>query len=99
MTSLVQTQALSGFLQGNLSKIQRLQGLLKTILQFSRTKSLGKLLIKVLKFFFKNAEIMEKLVLENEYEIVVPLFGAAFYTGLDLFQGRFNFQGLFMKDL
>ena len=38
---------------------------------------------------------MEKLVLENEYEIVVPLFGAAFaapnkgttiYTDLDLFQ-------------
>ena len=31
---------------------------------------------------------MEKLVLENEYEIVVPLFGAAFaiYTELDLYQ-------------
>ena len=38
---------------------------------------------------------MEKLVLENEYEIVVPLFGAAFaapnkaqqfYTDLDLYQ-------------
>ena len=39
---------------------------------------------------------MEKLVLENRYEIVVPLFGAAlaahqikaqqFYTDLDLYQ-------------
>ena len=38
---------------------------------------------------------MEKLVLENEYKIVVPLFGAAlllqikaqqFYTDLDLYQ-------------
>ena len=29
---------------------------------------------------------MEKLVLENEYKIVVPLFGAAFYTELDLYQ-------------
>ena len=29
---------------------------------------------------------MEKLVLENEYESVVPLFGAAFYTDLDLYQ-------------
>ena len=99
MTSLVPTQALSGFIQGSLSKIQTFQGLLKTILQFSRTKSLGKLLIEVLKFFFKNAEIMEKLVQENENEIVVPLFGAAFYTDLDLFQGRFNFQELFKKDL
>ena len=33
----------------------------------------------MLKFFFKNArQIMEKLVLENEYKIVVPLYGAAF---------------------
>ena len=35
----------------------------------------------MLKFFFKNARlrhVMEKSVLENEYEIVVPLFGAAF---------------------
>ena len=30
---------------------------------------------------------MEKLVLENEYKIVVPLFGAQqFYTDLDLYQ-------------
>ena len=42
----------TGFIQGNLCKIQ---GLLKTLLQFSRTKSLGKILIKVLKFFFKLA--------------------------------------------
>ena len=64
------------FIQGSLSKIQ---GLLKTILQFSRTKSLGKLLIKVLKILLQKCttEIMVKLVLENEYEIVVPLFGAA----------------------
>ena len=33
------------------------QELLETILQFSRTKSLGKILIKVLKFFFKNARL------------------------------------------
>ena len=32
----------TGFIQASLSKIQ---GLLKTILQFSRTKSLGKILI------------------------------------------------------
>ena len=46
-------------MQGSLSKIQ---GLLKTILPYSRAKSLGKILIEVLKFFFKNAinEIMEK---------------------------------------
>ena len=77
---------------------------------------------------------MEKLVLENEYEIIVPLFGAAFaapnkattilywfrslstvlsstenrrvrglFNALEwfssTFQGRFNFQGLFKKDL
>ena len=40
-----------GFIQGSLSKIQ---GLLMTILQFSRMKRNGKILIKVLKFFFKN---------------------------------------------
>ena len=74
------------------------QGLLKTILQFSRAKNLGKLLIKVLKFFFKNARLRywRNIVLENEYGIVVPLFGAAFaapnkgtkkfYTDLDLYQ-------------
>ena len=44
----------TGFIQGTLSKIQ---GLLKAILQFSRTKSLGKILIQVLKFFFKNARL------------------------------------------
>ena len=42
----------TGFIQGSLTK--KIQGLLKTILQFSRTKSLGKILIEVLKFFFKN---------------------------------------------
>ena len=44
----------TGFIQGSLSKIQ---GLLKTILQVSGTKSLGKILIEVLKFFFKNARL------------------------------------------
>ena len=48
----------------------------------------------MLTFYFRNAktEIMEKLVQENKYKIVVPLFGAAyaapnkgkqFYTDLD----------------
>ena len=74
-----------GFVQGSLNKFQ---GLYKDFsrtsqdyLQFIRTKSFGKIRIEVLKSFFKNArltEIMEKLVLENEYEIFVPLFGAAF---------------------
>ena len=61
----------SGLIQGSLSKIQVL---LKTIFQFSRIKSFEKILIKELKFF-QNAE---ELALENEYEIDVPLFGAAF---------------------
>ena len=30
--------------------------------------------------------MMETLVLENKYKIVVPLFGAAFYTDLGLYQ-------------
>ena len=47
---------LTGFIQGSFSKFQ---GLLKTILQFSRTKSLGKILIDVLKFLFKNARMRE----------------------------------------
>ena len=29
---------------------------------------------------------MEKLVFENEYEIVLPLLGAAFYIDFDLYQ-------------
>ena len=33
------------------------QGLQDFFLQFSRTKNLGKMLIKVLKFFFKNARL------------------------------------------
>ena len=51
--------------------------------------------------FFKNArlsEIMEELVLENEYEIAVPLFGAAFdrslLTVLSFTENR-RIQGLF----
>ena len=48
-----------GFILESLSKIQ---GLIKDILQFSRAKKLGKILIQVLKFFF---EIMEKLVLQK----------------------------------
>ena len=43
---------LAGFIQGSLSKIQGVfQGLLKTVLQFSRSK-FRKILIEVLKFFF-----------------------------------------------
>ena len=45
---------LPGSIQACLSKIQ---ALLKTILQFSRTKNLGKILIKVLKFYFGNARL------------------------------------------
>ena len=48
----------TGFIQGSLSKIQ---GLFKDYSRlfyiFSRTKSLGKILIEVLKFFFKNARL------------------------------------------
>ena len=51
---LLNIEGKSGFIPGRLSKIQ---GLLKTYLQFSRTKSLGKILIEVLKFFFKNARL------------------------------------------
>ena len=47
----------TGFIQEGSCKIQRLQELLNTILKFSRTKSLGKILTKVLKFFFKNARL------------------------------------------
>ena len=36
-----------------------------------------KILIYMLKFNFAKAEIMEKLVFENKYKIVVALFGAA----------------------
>ena len=36
-----------------MAKSWHFQGLLKTILQFSRTISLGKILIEVLKFFLK----------------------------------------------
>ena len=48
------TNGITGFTQGSLSKIQ---GLLKAIFQFSRTKSIGKILIQVLKFFFKNTRL------------------------------------------
>ena len=44
--TLVPVGMYTGFIQAILSKIQ---GLLKTILQFSRNKSLGKILIQVLK--------------------------------------------------
>ena len=47
------SNATLGFIQGSLSKIQ---GLFKTILQFSRTKSFRKILIEVFKFF-KNARL------------------------------------------
>ena len=50
LSALRHTVYKAGFIQGSLSKIQ---GLFKTILQFSRTKSLRKILIEVLKFIFK----------------------------------------------
>ena len=40
---------------------------------------------------------MEKLVLEKEYEIMVPLFGAAFYIDLDLYQQCFVLFDLILK--
>ena len=46
------------FIQGSLRKNSKtFQRLLKTILQFPRAKRLGKILIEVLKFFFKNARL------------------------------------------
>ena len=49
---------LPGFIQGSLSKIQGLfKDFSRLFLQFSRTKILGKILIEVLKFFFKNARL------------------------------------------
>ena len=36
-------------------KLSKIQGLLKTNLQFSGTKNLGKIMIEVWKFYFRNA--------------------------------------------
>ena len=41
------------------------------------------------------AEIMEKLVLENKYKIVVPLFGAAFLSKVLTPTESRRIQGLF----
>ena len=62
VTSTLETQLLRPELpQGSYRevwvKFKDFQGLLKTILQFSRTKSLGKILIEVLKLIFKIARL------------------------------------------
>ena len=71
----------AGFIQASLSKNSRpFQGHLKTILQFSRIKVYEKILILVLKFYFRNAKLRygRNLLKENKYKNVVPLFGAAY---------------------
>ena len=70
-------RASAGFIQASLSKIQ---GLLKTILQFSRIKVYEKILILVLKFYFRNATLRYRRnwFKDNKYKNVVPLFGTAY---------------------
>ena len=70
----------TGFIQASLSKIQ---GLFKDFSRLSYSfqgLKFEKILILVLKFYFRNAKLRygRNWLKENKYKIVVPLFGAAY---------------------
>ena len=69
----------TGFIQGSLSKIHGLFKDFQDYFTVFKDKKFRKNTDRSVKILLQKCwtEIMEKLVLENEYEIVVPLFGAA----------------------